>query len=221
MPKAPWVQVSIDVLDLEEGTRLAAMAEQVGADWVEAGTPLLTYYGLKAIEAIVGVCQTCPVLADLKAVDGVAKYFREAGRQGARMATVLGVAPDASVREAIRGGREAGVEVMGDLYAIAPERLATRAAELEKIGVHYLLLHPGSDETAAHPDRDPLSGLSSVVGAVSIPVGTCTFNTLLGVRAVQSGASFVVQGEPLVSAPDGLEQLSHFIKTVKASTREK
>ena len=221
MPKAPWVQVSIDVLDLEQGTRLATMAEQAGADWVEAGTPLLTFYGFKAIEAIVGACEKCPVLADLKAVDGVAKYFREAGRRGASIATVLAVAPDASIREATRGGREARVEVMGDLYAIAPERLATRAAELEKIGVNYLLLHPGSDETAAQPDRDPLAGLSAVVGAVSIPVGTVTFNTEQGLRAVQSGASFVLLGEPLVSAPDGLEQLSHFIQAVKSTPREK
>lgn len=221
MPKAPWVQVSIDVLDLEQGTRLAAMAEQAGADWVEAGTPLLTFYGFKAIEAIVGACEKCPVLADLKAVDGVAKYFREAGRRGARIATVLAVAPDASIREATRGGREARVEVMGDLYAVAPDRLAARAAELEKIGVNYLLLHPGSDETAAQPDLDPLAGLSAVVGAVSIPVGAVTFNTEQGLRAVQSGASFVLLGEPLVSAPDGLEQLSHFIKAVKSTPREK
>ncbi len=175
MPKAPWVQIPIDVLDLEQGTRLAAMAEQAGADWVETGSPLITYHGVKAIGAIAGVCRKCPVLADLKAVDGVAKYFRESGRQGARIATVRGFAPDASIREAIRGGREAGVEVMADLYAIAAGRLASRAAELEKIGVNYLLLHAGGDQTAADPGRDPLSGLSAIVEAVSIPVGAVTF----------------------------------------------
>jgi 3-keto-L-gulonate-6-phosphate decarboxylase len=217
MPRAPWVQISIDVLDLEKGMRLAAMAEQAGADWVETGTPLITYYGLKAIGAIVGACKKCPVLADLKATDGVAKYFRESGRQGARIATVLAFAPDASIREALRGGKEGGVEVMADLYALPAERLASRAAELERIGVDYLLLHAGGDETAANPKRDPLTGLSEVVAAVSIPVGAVTFNQELAVRAVASGASFVVQGEPLVSAPDGFEQLSAFVKAVKSA----
>jgi 3-keto-L-gulonate-6-phosphate decarboxylase len=217
MPKAPWVQISIDVLDLEKGTRLAAMAEQAGADWVETGTPLITYHGLKAIAAIVGACRRSPVLADLKATDGVAKYFRESGRQGARIATVLGLAPDASIREALRGGKEGGVEVMVDLYAVAPERLPSRAAEAEKIGVDYVLLHAGADETAADPSRDPLAGLSQIVKAVYIPVGAVTFNAEMAVRAVRAGASFVVQGEPLVSAPDGLAQLTAFIQAVKSA----
>jgi 3-keto-L-gulonate-6-phosphate decarboxylase len=217
MLKAPWVQISIDVLDLEQGMRLARMAEEAGADWVETGTPLVTYHGLKAIGAIVGSCKKSPVLADLKAVDGVAKYFREAGRQGARIATVLGFVPDASVREAIRGGKEAGVEVMADLYALGAERMARRAAELQVLGVNYLLLHAGGDEMAANPGRDPLLGLAEIVRAVSIPVGAVTFNADQAVRAVRSGASFVVQGEPLVSAPDGFDQLSRFIRSVKAA----
>ena len=109
---------------------------------------------------------------------------------------------------------------MGDLCAISPERLAARATQLEQIGVDYLLLHAGGDETVADPGRDPLAGLTSVVEAVSIPVGAVTFNTEMGVRAVHSGASFVVQGEPLVSAADGLEQLSRFIESVRSAHRE-
>jgi len=217
IPKAPWVQISIDVLDLQKGTRLAGMAEEAGADWVETGTPLITYHGLNAIGAIAGRCKNSPVLADLKAVDGVAKYFREAGRQGARIATVLGFAPDASIREAIRGGKDGGVEVMVDLYALSPDRLGPRAAELQALGVDYLLLHAGGDETAADPGRDPLQGLATIVAAVSIPVGAVTFNADQAVRAVRGGASFVVQGEPLVSAPDGFDQLSRFIRAVKAA----
>ena len=182
--------------------------------YLETGTPLITYHGLPAIGAIVGACRKSPVLADLKAVDGVAKYFREAGRQGAKIATVLGFAADASIREALRGGREGGVEVMVDLYALDPAVLPRRARELEAMGVHYLLLHAGGDAMAAEPDRDPHVGLGELVRAVSIPVGAVTFGADQAVRAVQAGASFVVQGEPMVSAPDGPRQLSSFITRV-------
>jgi 3-hexulose-6-phosphate synthase/6-phospho-3-hexuloisomerase len=214
MPKKPWVQVSIDVLDLERGRQLARMAEDAGADWVEAGTPLITFHGVAAIGAIAGSCRRCPVLADLKACDGVAKYFREAGKQGARIATVLGFAADASIREALRGGREGGVEVMVDLYALDPAVLPRRARELEAMGVHYLLLHAGGDAMAAEPGRDPQAGLAELVRSVSLPVGAVTFGADQAVRAVQAGASFVVQGEPMVSAPDGPRQLSSFITRV-------
>ena len=217
MPKKPWVQISIDVLDLEKGRQLARMAEEAGADWVEAGTPLITFHGVAAIGAIAGACKRSPVLADLKSVDGVAKYFREAGRQGAKIATVLGFAADASIREALRGGREGGLEVMVDLYALDPAVIPRRAKELEAMGVHYLLLHAGGDAMAAEPTRDPHAGLSELVRSVSIPVGAVTFNADQAVRAVQAGASFVVQGEPMVSAPDGRQQLSSFITRVHSA----
>ena len=215
--KKPWVQISIDVLDLEKGRQLAQMAEKAGAGWVEAGTPLITYHGLPAIGAIVGACRQSPVLADLKAVDGGAKYFREAGRQGAKIATVLGFAPDASIREALRGGREAGVEVMVDLYSLDPSIMPRRAKELESLGVHYLLLHAGGDVMAARPDQDPLIGLEALVRTVSIPVGAVTFNAGQAVRAVRAGTSFVVQGEPMVSAADGFQQISDLVARVKSA----
>ena len=192
------------------------MAEEAGADWVETGTPLIVYHGLKAIDSIAGACRRSSVLADLKAVDGVAKYFREAGRRGAKIATVLGFVPDASIREAIRGAGDVKIEVMADLYALKSDGLAARAEELEALGVNYLLLHAGADEVAANPDRDPLLNLAKIVQSVSIPVGAVTFNAKQAIRAVGLGASFIVQGEPLVSAPDGFEQLSRFIQAVKS-----
>jgi 3-hexulose-6-phosphate synthase len=74
---------------------------------------------------------------------------------------------------------------------------------------------------AANPGRDPLLGLSELVQAVSIPVGAVTFNADQAVRAVRCGASFVVQGEPLVSASDGFDQLSRFIQTFKSAKAAK
>jgi 3-hexulose-6-phosphate synthase len=83
--------------------------------------------------------------------------------------------------------------------------------------VNYLLLHAGGDEMAANPGRDPLQGLAEIVRAVSIPVGAVTFNADQAVQAVRAGASFVIVGEPLVSAPDGSEQLTRFIRAVKSA----
>ncbi len=219
--KAPWVQVSIDVIDVQKAVRLGSMAEAAGADWVEAGTPLIVYNGLKAIGSMAAACKKSPVLADLKATDGVAKYFRESGKQGAKIATVLGFAPDASIREALRGAKEVGIEVMVDLFAVGSRDIGRRAAEVAMLGVDYLLLHAGGDDMAAHPDRDPLTGLEEILLKVSIPVGVVTFNVEQAVRAVKAGASFVVQGEPLVSAPDGHEQLSRFVKAVKSAGSKK
>ena len=211
----PWVQIAIDALDLEEAKRLAGIAVEAGADWIEAGTPLLTFEGIRSIRTLVEVSGGRPVVADFKAQDGVEKYFLEAGRQGASVATVLGVVADASIDAATRGGRNAGVAVVADMYAIPLTEIGRRAREVENLGVDYVMLHLGHDEAKADPNKGCLDGLNELLEAVSVPVGISTFTAEEAVRAVKQGASFVVQGNPILADPDVAVKLAEFIRAVK------
>ena len=155
----PWVQIAIDALDLDRAKKLARMAMEAGADWIEAGTPLITFESVRAIGVLAGLCKGIPIVADFKAQDGVAKYFKEAGRQGAQIATVLGVVANGSIKAAIEGGAQGGVAVCADMYSVGRQNLARRAKELEGLGVDYLMLHLGFDEARDEPDKHPLDGL--------------------------------------------------------------
>lgn len=219
MQEKPWVQVAIDALNLQRAAELTKIAVGAGADWIEAGTPLIVYEGIRSISSVVQMAEGRPVVADFKAQDGVAKYFREAGKLGASIATVLACAPDGSVKAAIAGGREGKVKVMVDLFAIDPGLMATRAAEVEQLGVDYFLIHLGHDQATDEPERTVLDGLDEVVAAVSAPVGVSTFTAEQAVEAVRRGASFIVQGEPILSAEDSLEKLTAFIERVKDAGR--
>ena len=215
--RKPWIQIAIDALEMDRGKKLAQMAMNAGADWIEVGTPLITYQGIRAINEIAQVCVGKIIVADFKAQDGVAKYFREAGRQGAKIATVLGIVSDASIKAAITGGREVGVKVTADMYSIKKSDLAVRARELEILGVDYLMLHLGIDEINEDATKHPLDGLLDLLTAVNIPVGVGTFNQEQAVEAVRMGASFVVQGEPILSVENAEKKLSQFIRAVKTA----
>ena len=211
----PWIQIAIDVREIGEARKLARTAVEAGADWIEAGTPLITFESVRAIGALVQVCQGRPVVADFKAQDGVGKYFLEAGRQGAKIATVLGAVPDGSIQAAVNVRQESGVEVVVDLLGV--KNLAQRAREVEALGADYLMLHQGFDEARADPSKHVLDGLEELVKAVEIPVGVGVFTLEEAIEAVQMGASFVVQGEPLLSAPDLPSRLADFVQRVKAA----
>jgi 3-hexulose-6-phosphate synthase len=213
--KQPWVQIAIDAIDLERAQKLAAMAMAAGADWIEAGTPLITFQGVTAIGVLAKTCPGKPILADFKAQDGVAKYFKEAGRQGATIATVLGVVANGSVKAAVRQGKESGVQVVADLYSVPHATLAKRAQELQELGVDYLMIHLGFDESKDEPAKRAIDGLDEVIKAVRIPVGVATFTVEEAVEAVRKGASFIVQGEPLLSDANAEKKLSDFIRVVK------
>jgi len=215
----PWVQVAIDAIDMERATTLARMAMAAGADWIEAGTPLITFQSVRAIGALARACPGRPILADFKAQDGVAKYFKEAGRQGASIATILGVVANGSIKTAVRQGKESGVQVVADLYSVPRESLARRARELEALGVDYVMIHLGFDEARDEPARRATGGLEEVVAAVGIPVGVAAFTLDDALEAIRKGASFVVQGEPLLSRPDAEKELREYISAVKAEAQ--
>src|SRR5256885_17236143 len=84
----PVVQVAIDVLTIDAALRIAEAAVKAGVDWLEVGTPLVTFAGVSAIGALAKAFPGVPVLADYKVMDGVTKYIVEAGKQGGRIATV-------------------------------------------------------------------------------------------------------------------------------------
>lgn len=194
--RGPIIQAAIDVLTIDEALRIAEACVKAGVDWIEAGTPLITFAGVGAIGALARAFPETPVLADYKMMDGVRKYVAETARQGGRLATICAVASDASIREAVRAANEHGITLISDLYA-APD-VAGRAVELREMGVHSVYVHWGADQRKEDPDRDPLWDLHGVVLHTHLPVGVGTFSVEDGVRAFQTGADIVVIGVPLI-----------------------
>jgi 3-keto-L-gulonate-6-phosphate decarboxylase len=211
--KTPWVQVAIDAKDLATAESFTSSALAAGADWIEAGTPLIVYQGISVIKKIAAWSGGRPVVADFKAMDGVAKYFHSAHDLGASVAVVLAAAPDASMLAAIEAKKACGIQVMVDLIGI--EDRVARARVAESMGADYIMVHLGHDEGRADPSKHVLDGLAEVVSNVSLPVGVSTFTLSEAVQAVRIGASFIVQGEPILSAPDRDAQLRRFIEGVK------
>ncbi|GAA3401094.1 orotidine 5'-phosphate decarboxylase / HUMPS family protein [Paenibacillus hodogayensis] len=215
--KKPWVQIAIDTLNAEKAQQYTGIALKAGADWIEAGTPLLYYEGIGVIEKMVKFSGDVPVVADFKAQDGVYKYFAEAARQGAKVATVLAQMNEGSIKEAVRAGKEHGIQVCADLFSVPPEELAQKAKAMEALGVDYLLKHLGMDETKYYPERKCSDYVKEIVEAVSIPVGVSTFGIEDALESLAAGASFIVQGEPILSSENALEKLTAFIAAVKAT----
>jgi len=212
------VQVCLDFTAIDDALKVGKIAVEAGVDWIEVGTPLIVFNGLDAVNAVAGAFPEHPVVADLKALDGVAKYVREAARRGASFATVVAVAADAAIRQGIEAAKAEGVRLVGDLYATKDP--VQRALELEVMGVDSLLIHAGTDTMSEHPDLDPLQHVREVAEQVSIPVGVVTFTVEQGVRAVRDGASFVLCGHPLIDSGYVAVQLSRFVTAVKqAGTR--
>ncbi len=213
----PWIQVSIDTQDIEGAMAHVGIALTTDAEWIEVGTPLLTFMGIEAIATVARAVPGRTVVADFKALDGVGQYFRRAGELGAGVATVMAAANDASVLAAVEAAHGEGVKVQADLLNVPPAKMGEAAARLERLGVDYLLIHLGIDHLSLHPGSNPLAGLDEAVQATSIPVGPVVFSAEQGIEAVRRGASYVVIGYPLLTNENAAEALSAFEQRVKSA----
>ncbi len=211
--KPPIVQVAIDVLTIDEALRIGEAAVRAGADWLEAGTPLITFEGVRAIGALAREFPHIPVLADYKMMDGVRKYVLETANQGGRVCTICAVSSNSSIRDAARAARDSGVTLMVDLYAA--HNIAERAVQVMEMGADAVYVHWGADQRNENPAYDSIEELEAVISAVSAPVGAATWSVDDGIRAKAKGAGVFVIGMPLIKADNVEAALREYVEAIK------
>jgi 3-hexulose-6-phosphate synthase/6-phospho-3-hexuloisomerase len=195
----PVLQVALDFENLSRAVQAAREAVDGGADWIEAGTPLIKSEGLDAVRELKKAFPAHRIVADMKVMDTGSFEVEIAAKAGADMVTVLGTADDDTVADAVRGGQKYGADVIVDLLNV-PDPIARtrRAAEL---GAAAVCLHIGIDMQMA--GRTPFESLEALAKASSIPVAVAGgLNSETVARATRAGAQILIVGGAITKSPD-------------------
>ncbi|MDQ3842796.1 MAG: orotidine 5'-phosphate decarboxylase, partial [Bacteroidota bacterium] len=165
------IQISLDIINMDEALATAAMALRAGFDWLEAGTPLILAEGLYGVRKLRAAFPGVPIVADLKTMDGGYLEAEMMFKAGATHVVVMARAHEETIKCVVQAGKDFGGKVMGD--NLACEDMVTAAKRLEDLGCNYIVHHIGYDERrgiAAKGRRmpSPLDQLKEVVAAVTI-----------------------------------------------------
>ncbi len=202
----PVVQISLDLIELDEALETAEMALRVGVDWLEAGTPLILAEGMRAVRILRERFPETPIVADLKTMDGGWLEAEVMAKAGASHVVVMARAHEETIKEVVKAGEDFGVGVMGDNLG-CPD-MVTGARKLADLGCGYVVHHVGYDERRGIAGRgerapNPLDELKEVVAAVNVPVQAVGGLTIeQAVQTPECGAPLVVLGAPLVIDSD-------------------
>jgi 3-hexulose-6-phosphate synthase len=208
----PIVQISLDIITIDEALATAEMALRAGVDWLEAGTPLIIAEGMNGVRALRERFPQVPIVADLKTMDGGYLEAELMAQAGATQVVVMARAHEETIRCVVKAGRDLGIEVMGD--NLACDDMVGSARWLQDLGCDYIVHHIGYDERrgiAARGQRmlSPLDQLREVVAAVDVPVqavGGLTLEQAINTPAY--GAPLVVLGAPLAIDADAFRTAS-------------
>jgi len=193
------LQVALDFLELPRALAVAHAAAEAGADYLEAGTPLIKSEGLEAVRRLRAEFPGKTIIADMKTMDAGRIEAEAAAKAGANMMTVCGTAVGGTIREAVEAGRHYGLLVAVDLLGVAdPLALAAKAKEL---GAARLDVHCSIDAQMA--GADPLAILKALRGATDLTLAVAGgINSETAAAVAAAGANVVIVGGAITKAAD-------------------
>jgi len=205
----PIVQISLDLINIDEALETAALAMRAGVDWLEAGTPFIIAEGCRSIKILRDTFPGVPIVADLKTMDGGYLEAEMMAKAGATHVVVMARAHEETIKMVVKAGKDFNIKVMGDNLG-CDDKVAA-AKWLEDLGCDYVIHHIGYDERrgiAAQGKRmpGPLDELRNVVNAVKIPVQAVGGLTIeQAIQCPAYGAPLVVLGAPLTIDADAFK----------------
>jgi 3-hexulose-6-phosphate synthase/6-phospho-3-hexuloisomerase len=189
--KRPVLQVALDLLDLPRALQIAREAVEGGADWIEAGTPLIKSEGMNAVRRLRAHFPDHEIVADMKIADTGALEVEMAAKAGASVVCILADADDTVISEAVRAGSLYGVRLMADLINTAHP--LERAGELERLGVQIINAHVGIDQQMI--GKSSLALLETLRGAVEMEIAVAGgLDAGTAPQAVANGADIIIVG---------------------------
>ena len=207
------LQVALDFIELPRAMKVAEAAVAGGADYLEAGTPLIKSEGLDAVRKLRDAFPDKTIVADMKTMDAGKIEAEAAANAGATVMTVLGSAPESTIRECVEVGRHFGIQVAVDLLGVAdPLEFAKRAGEL---GVAWLDVHCAID--AQMQGADPMGLLKQVRQATPLTLAVAGgLNSETVGLAAEAGADVVIVGGAIAKAIDVRKATADIRKAIDA-----
>jgi 3-hexulose-6-phosphate synthase/6-phospho-3-hexuloisomerase len=207
----PILQVALDLLNAHRAVNIAKDAIKGGADWLEAGTPLIKSEGMGIVRKLKQSFPEKILVADMKTMDTGAIETEMAAKAGADIICILAASDDSTILDALKSARSYGSKIMADLIGIKDK--INRAKEVENLGVDFLCMHVGIDEQMM--GKKPIDILSSLAKNTNIPIAVAGgLNSETVADVVKAGASIIIVGGAITKAKnvtDGTKQIKKAI----------
>ncbi|MDD5317539.1 MAG: orotidine 5'-phosphate decarboxylase [Candidatus ainarchaeum sp.] len=206
------LQVALDFADLGRALEVAREAASGGADWLEAGTPLIKSEGMNAVREFRKAFPKSVIVADMKAMDTGAFEAEMACKSGADVVTVLACADDGTIREAASAAKRYGARIAVDLIG-APNPVE-RALECVKLGAEIVYAHAGIDQQ--------MKGVSSVsiaeklLGKTDALVGVAGGLNSENIARAAKASGLVVVGGAVTKAADAAKAVRELKRAISS-----
>lgn len=215
----PVLQIALDMEELVKAVDIAskiALETKCEQVWIEAGTPLIKAWGKLAVKALKELTN-CYIVADTKTMDVPGLEAKLMFDAGANAFTVLGVADDDTLKEAMEVKERYGKSFFIDLIGCRDPY--KRALEIAKYEPDIVLFHIGISVQRARG----ITSNALVKEAIKVKQET---GMKVGVAGglkpglikpiISQGVDVVVVGSAITSSPNPVEVVNTILKEMRS-----
>jgi bifunctional enzyme Fae/Hps len=208
----PYLQVAIDIPDINAVKAILKQIPQSDHLIIEAGTPLIKRYGVEVVQSIREVRPNAFVVADLKTLDTGNLEARMVADATADAIVISGLAPVSTIEKAIKEAKKTGIYAVIDMLNVEKPLsvLKSLTVKPDVVELHRAIDTEGKAEHAWGdiPAMKKLSERLLVAVAGGIRVDTVE-------DALKAGADIVVVGRAITKAKDVRSMTEQFIEELK------
>lgn len=195
----PYLQVALDLVDMNKVHSVLAELPQNDHLIIEAGTPLIKRFGLSIISEIRKVRPNAFIIADMKILDTGNLEARMAADASADAVVISGLAPLPTLEKAIAEAKKTGIYSVVDMLNV-PEPL--KVIKALKIKPDIVELHRAIDAESSEHAWGDIPALKKAAGG-KLLVATAGGIRVDGVKkAFASGADIIVVGRAITASKD-------------------
>ncbi len=193
------LQVALDFTETSRALKAAKEAVEGGADWLEAGTPLIKSEGLDAVRELKKQFPNIPIVADMKTMDVGRLEVEIAAKAGAFCVTVLGAASLKTIEESVEAAKNYGAAICVDLLGV--EENIQLIKFCEKIGVDHFTIHLPIDEQML--GRSPVDLVKKVKSITTLPISVAGgIHSENAADILNAGADIIIVGGAITKSED-------------------
>ncbi len=210
------LQVALDTDNISFALRLASiLSSELDREklLIEAGTPLIKSWGTLSVKLLKEITQS-KVVADTKTMDVGGFESEIMFRAGADIVTVLGLADDSTIIDAVKTARRYNGQVMVDLINCTDP--VKRAEEVISLGADIILYHLGIDVQR----RRGLTASDMVNEIKKLARLNATVAVAGGIKPgkakplVEAGAEIIIVGSAITKADDPLSVALRLVEEI-------
>jgi bifunctional enzyme Fae/Hps len=199
----PYLQVAIDIPDMEFVKKILKQIPQSDHLIIEAGTPLIKRYGLDVVQQIRKARPNAFIVADLKTLDTGNLEARMVADATADAVVISGLAPIPTMEKAIKEAKKTGIYAYIDMLNVSEP---VKVLEELSVKPDIVELHRAIDvEDTAH-SWDSISKMKDIHSRLLVAVAGGIAKLEEGAATVKdarrAGADIVVVGRAITKAKD-------------------